>query len=378
MVASGNFMKTALFIFQLVTFLSCSVASAQSPEGPAKQFNVGIVVPLTGDLAEYGSAIRNGFELAKLQSPDKFNSIRFVYEDSRYDGKTAVEALQKLRSTNKINLYYLWGVSPTEAMLPIAASQKLAVIAETTVKEATVAKPLVIRAARTGERIAKALSAELAKRNVKSVSFIVTEIPFYTDILKHLTLYLKAEGIEIRKSQAVLPSQSDFKSFLLDRNSLAGEIMGVLLLPSQLITFYNQADQYRLPLKTFNADILDSQSIVEACPDNINGTFFTQVGVTPQFRETYTKKFGDDIQIGSAAQSFDVANLISDLFGSETNFGGAEEIIERLSRISNRTGATGQFGYSETPDGGKEIRMPVSMKTVENKKITTISEDTGF
>jgi branched-chain amino acid transport system substrate-binding protein len=366
-------MKNLTVIYLCILFGLVSFAQSET-----SKLNLGIIIPLTGDLAEYGTAIQNGFELARKENPEKLKNIEFSYEDSRYDGKTAVDALQKLKSTNTIDLYYLWGVSPTEAMLPIAAANKLPVIAETTVKEATVGKPFVIRAARTGERIASALVAEIKKRGITSVSFLVTEIPFYMDILRHLEVLLKAEGIAVKRSQEILPSENDFKSFLLDRSIDKNEALGVFLLPSQLITFYRQAAQAKLSLKTFSADIIDSQTIIDDCPENVNGTFFTQVGLTPKFRKLYSETYKNDIQIGSAAQSYDIARLVSELFKDSASKISKEEIIKIISSMPEQNGATGTFRYFETPDAGKEIRMPVSMKEVKNKKIVVITEDTGF
>lgn len=367
-----------LIIALCCLFHSNLTFSEDRPDG-AKTFNFGVVIPLTGDLADYGSAIRNGFELAKREFPERFNFIRFLYEDSRYDGKVAVSALHKLMATGEINLYYLWGVSPTEATLPIAAQHKLPVIAETTMKEATVGKPLVVRAARTGERIASALTAEIMRRGAKSVSFVTTDIPFYIDIRNHLEKKLISEGVIVVSSREVLPTESDFKNILLEKDLQRADLVGAFLLPSQLISFFRQSYQAKQSLRVFNADILDSQSIVDACPENINGTFFTQVGVTPEFRRRYLLAYGSDTQIGSAAQAYDVANILGELFNSAAAYSlTSDKIIEKVSRMAPRTGATGAFQYSENKDSGKEIRMPVSIKVVRNKKIETLVEDTGY
>ena len=371
-------MKRFFRLLTLVLLFQVNIASAETAAQQTRPFRLGIVLPLTGDLADYGVAIRNGFELARVQQPDRFQNIEFVYEDSRYDGRTAVDALQKLRSSGEINLYYLWGVSPTEAMLPIAASAKLAVLAETTVKEATVGKPLVIRAARTGERIAQALAAEIVRRHAKSVTLITSQIPFYLDIVKHLERLLKTANIKVLSNTEVLPSEADFRSVLLGKDIAKADLVGAFLLPSQLITFFRQADQAKLPLKTFNADILDSQSIVNDCPDNINGTFFTQVGVSPDFRKRYIAAFQNDIQVGSAAQAYDVANIVSTQFEDVAPPESSEEVIAILEKMPPSDGATGSFRFSSSPDSGKEIRMPVSLKEVRGRRIETISQDTGF
>jgi len=342
-------------------------------------FKVGIVIPLSGALAEYGTAIRNGFEMAKTENADLYSRINFVYEDSGYDGKTAVNALQKLKAEGSFDLYYLWGVSPTEAMLPIAVQDKLAVIAETTIKEATVGKEFVIRAARTGERIAMSIASELELRKVQNVSLLVTLIPFYDDIVKHLKVILNKKNIKISNVIEVLPSEFNFKTFLLNHKRIKEEApIGAFLLPDQLITFYKQMDQLRMKNQTFNSDILDSSTIIKECPDTVNNAFFTQVGVVDTFREKYKNTFKNDVHIGSAAQAYDIAVLIKDLFGNLQNKLEVAEIINKISLISSRNGVTGNFVFTDSLENGKELRMPVSMKMVRNKKIEVITEDTKF
>ena len=371
-------MKCNLVIRYLVLVFALYAFGVTPAKAEKDSFTFGMIIPLSGALAEYGVAIRNGFELAKKENPELFTNLNFIYEDSGYDANTAISALNSLRTTKSIDLYYMWGVSPTEAMLPVSDKNGLAVIAETTVKEATIGKEYVIRAARTGERIAKSLSSEIRKRNLKHISLIVSQIPFYTDIVKHLEQDLESNGIKIVKVQEVLPTETDFKQYIATFKQKGSDAIGLFLLPSQLITFYRQLDQAKLKVETFNADLLDSSTIVKECPKTIENAFFTQVGVVEEFRNKYLKFAASDIHVGSAAQSFDIAILIGELFGRSKNKLTSKEIIKAISEISVRVGATGKFGYSDTPDSGKELRMPVSLKMVKGGKIETITEDTGF
>lgn len=341
-------------------------------------FNVGVIIPLTGDLADYGSSIQRGFELAVSSTPQKFSNIHFVFEDSRYDANTAVSALNKLRTMNDADLYYAWGVSPTEAIIPITEANKLPLLVETTLKESTANKHYVIRAARTGERIAQALVDQISKRKIKSVSLIVADIPFYDDIVKHLNLLLPEKGIKITKVKNILPSDNQIRPYVLELKRQNAEAIGVFLLPSQIISFYKGAAELKLVRQTFSADIIGSESIINDCPGNINGTFFTEVGLTGDFRTLYSQKYGHDGHMGHAAQAFDVANLIRDLFGNLKRKLSSNDIITAISEIAPRSGATGQFRFSDTADGGKELRMPVAMKVIQGKKIETIVEDTKF
>lgn len=373
-----SFLRTASLL--AVVLVSSFFGSWLSPSlaDESGSFHVGVIIPLTGDLADYGSSIQRGIQIARSETPAAFSHIQFAYEDSKYEGKTAVTALEKLRASNATDLFYLWGVSPTEAILPITEARKLPVIVETTLKESTTRKKYVIRAARTGERIAKALAAELKKRGFSSVSFLNAEIPFYNDILQHLEALLPEQGISITKIHRLLPSENDLRHYIPKLHQQKNDALGLFLLPAQFISFYKEALQAKLSVPTFSADIIGSDSIIQACPNNINGTFFTEVGVTPEFRKLYEAKFGKDGHIGHAAQAYDVAIILRDLFGKLDRRPSNDEIMKAIAEMSPRQGATGDISYTDTPGDGKQIRVPVAMKHVRNKQIETITEDTGF
>jgi branched-chain amino acid transport system substrate-binding protein len=368
-----------IFQFASVAFICAAIFNPLQVKSENKgAFNVGVIIPLSGDLADYGVSIRRGFNLAVEQSPERFANIHFVFEDSRYDAKTAVSALQKLRTTNNVDLYYAWGVSPTEAIVPITEANRLPLLVETTLKESTTNKLYVVRAARTGERIAKSLVEQLSRTKAKRVSLIVADIPFYDDIINHLKSILPTRGIEITRIRSILPSENDVRAYLPELSKQKEDAIGVFLLPAQIVSYFKRAAEMKVKLPAFSADIIGSDSIIKDCPDNVNGTFFTEVGVTSEFRRLYNAKFKDDGHIGHGAQAFDVANIIADLFGRLDRKVTADDIMLAISHIPPQKGATGEFRFSDTPDSGKELRMPVAMKMIRDKKIETILEDTGF
>ena len=366
------------YLSTCVVLLSLCFACPSGASGDdTGRFNVGVIIPLTGDLADYGTSIQRGFDLATSGAPNRFSNVRFVFEDSRYDGSAAVTVLQKLKTSDDIDLYYAWGVSPTEAIIPIAEAGKLPLLVETTIKESTIKKNYVVRAARTGERIAQALAAEIAKRKFRSVTFLNTDIPFYDDILQHLQSLLSKANVKITRIDKILPSENDLRSHVLKLSKQKDDAVGAFLLPGQFVSFYKNVAQLKLSVHTFSADIIGSDSIIKDCPDTINGAFFTEVGITPDFRKLYTDKYGNDGHIGHAAQAYDIANLIGELFGNLKQRIARDDIMRTIAQMPHRTGATGEFHYSDTPDGGKEIRVPVAMKEIKERKIETLTEDAG-
>ena len=93
-----------LVIATILAILPSCYTMADPPD-----FKVGINLPLSGDVAEYGIAAKNGIEMAREEHPRDFEKITFVYEDNKYDGKTAVAAFHKQKDSDKVALSLVWG-----------------------------------------------------------------------------------------------------------------------------------------------------------------------------------------------------------------------------------------------------------------------------
>lgn len=106
----------------LILLLLLPVASFAEP---TRDFplRVGLVLPLTGVLAEYGQAFQNGVNLALSDSSEVAKNCTFISEDSKYDSKTAVAAFHKLTSSN-LSVVYNWGGPTSEALAPLADQKK--------------------------------------------------------------------------------------------------------------------------------------------------------------------------------------------------------------------------------------------------------------
>lgn len=92
-----------------------------------EQFKIGFMGPLSGSEARYGESIKRGVELAKKEVGIK--NLKILYEDSKCDGKEAVNAINKLISSDKVSVIIgevCSGV--TLAVAPIAEQQKVAMI----------------------------------------------------------------------------------------------------------------------------------------------------------------------------------------------------------------------------------------------------------
>ncbi len=95
-----------------------------------EEITIGVLLPLTGELASYGEPLKKGMELAleKLGTEAGGQGYKYtpVFIDSKADPKIAVAGMQKLLSVNGAR-YIIGDVSSstTLAMLPIAEQNKV-------------------------------------------------------------------------------------------------------------------------------------------------------------------------------------------------------------------------------------------------------------
>jgi branched-chain amino acid transport system substrate-binding protein len=69
------------------------------------KIHVGVMVPLSGETASYGMGVKHGIELAflDLKQSGKISNLVLNYEDSRCEGRSAVNAINKLISINHVS-----------------------------------------------------------------------------------------------------------------------------------------------------------------------------------------------------------------------------------------------------------------------------------
>ena len=96
-------------------------------------FRVGVSSALSGEVATFGTAAKNGIVLTTEENQQLFKNIDFIFRDDRYDAKTAVTIFNQLRTTGDIDLLFSVEVTPSEAIIPLAERYQFPVIANCTI-----------------------------------------------------------------------------------------------------------------------------------------------------------------------------------------------------------------------------------------------------
>jgi len=365
---TNRFLSAVAFV---LFFLTSLTAAAESND---KKFVVGLILPLSGELADYGEALRHGFEIAEEENPELFNHIELRYQDSQYDQKAALNAFGRLEQQGDVKLVHTWGVSPNETILPLANQRGRPVLAETSMRSAAVNRPFVVRAARTGYDAAERLVEGFSKKKWKHVGVIVTQIPYYTDIVDALKEFGAKAGVSVEVVAEVTPAEQDFRSIILRNKGKNFDAFGPLLLLNQILTFCEQAKAVKFTTPMFGAHIHNSLDAMKRCAPLSEGVLLPGQVVGKDFHDRYVSRYHTDLRLDSAAHSYETAKIIAQLFGNDKSYQyTTQEILDSLKTVKRAESSVGPYQYSETPEGGKAITFSEILLTYKNGQIVPFS-----
>lgn len=313
-----------------------------------KLLKLGAILPLTGGAAEYGVAVQNGFILAKETEPQLFKNIDIKFEDSKFDGKGAINAFSKLQTIDRVDIVYAWGAGPVQALVPVAERAKMPMIAATAEQAATKDKQYVLRFNYSSGTYAKRLLESLRSKHIKKIAIIAAEIPYYDLVISGMRESLKQdESVDVIAS--VPPSALDFKSeiTLFSHKSKNYDALGVFLVTGQIATFYQQADSLNLSIPTFGTDFFESADEIAKSGSGIIGAVYPGMNISNDFQNRYSKRFGTDVQIAYAGSAYDAALLIARSFKSHTK----EPLLGAIKKQSPLNGVAGVYTFNDATEG---------------------------
>ena len=336
----------------------------------AEPLTVGVSIPLTGGLAEYGVAIRNGIELAREEQPELLKNLRIVFDDNRYDPKLAVLGLNRMVDLEQVDLMYLWGVEPGLGAAPVAERRKVPTFVVSQHPNASAGYHYLIRYISPAEKYSAVMLEYLRAKGLKRFGILKSEISFFNVLIDEFAKRL-APDEELTVVQSFLPAESDFRSVVARLKRERFDAIGVYLFPAQLGQFFRAAAEQGYRPRAFGTTAFESATVIKSSFENMNGSVYSHVGFDPAFRERYVKRFGDDIEIAYAANSYDFISLTGKLFGAAAKRPAAEEILNAFMASPPETGVSGLRTFRGTEAEGRYFDFPVVVRRIEGNRIVT-------
>ena len=363
-------MKTTLHITLLTLSLLAVSFSAKAEN--SEPLRIGFIIPLTGPLADFGAAIRNGVRLAEEDNPKVRKVFTPVYEDSQYQSKTAVTNFRKLRSVDGVQAVYVFGGPMSDTLAPLAEQTFTPMFSTEYDVRYTKERKYVIRFANNAESYAESLLQELRSRNLHRFGIIKVDNQYHNTLSDALINSLNAEE-EATLIANVPPGENDFRAVIAKLRREKFDALGVYLTPGMQHSFFTQLKSSGLRFPLFGTDSFESREENRGVEEVVEGAIFANSSVSDSFVKRYRTRFNSTSQVVHAALAYEFALLVADLFSKESAPNDVENFVKRFALSNSRASVCGEYFYRMTPETGQYFSFPIAVRQVRNGENSVIS-----
>lgn len=348
-----------------ITTLSCK----QEP----KEIKIGAILPLTGDNAVYGVAIKRGIEIA-LAAVNENGGIRgrkltVIFEDDQADPQKTVTAYNKLTKVDKVPMV-LGGVfsASTLAIAPLAEKGHIILLSPTSsAVDITKAGDYIFRIYPSDSYDGLFLADFVAEKlKAKSVSILYLQVASISAISEVFKSKFESKGGIVKSYQGYKEGESDFRAPLLVVKQANPDVVFLPGYLKEMAIQLRQARELGLKKPIISISTFFDPKILNLAGNAAEGIMFStpvfdpmsQDTVTKMFVESYSKTFKEQPNIW-AGYGYDVLRVAS--YAIDKAIGNkrltSDGIKDALYSIKDFPGVTGLTTFDQNGDVVKELRM---------------------
>ncbi len=337
---------------------------------------VGVVLPLTGDLASYGKNAKDGIELAAQELNDMASKggggavrISLVVEDSKGQPQPAVSAFQKLTTVDRVSCVIGdVATSSTLAIAPLANSSKVVLMSPAASAPAiTDAGEFVFRVWPSDAFEASVVSDYLEKKPYRKIGVLYVNNDYGQAMLRIIGERLKTFGGAITDVEAFEQNTRDLRTQLSKLAAAAPEVIFLVSYPKDSITFLRQYAELGLQMPIVSTSSFEDPQILKEQGKVAEGVVFSSPlpadetdAVVGEFRKAYEAKYGKKPGL-VADYGYDALRVLTEaakLVGATDG----EALRSGLGKIKDFHGASGLINFDKNGD----VIKPAGLKTVRN------------
>ncbi len=348
--------SAALVLFLLL--LTIWSANCRSPDGEtAAELEIGAIFPLTGDIASYGIAAKQGIELAVQEINDQGGiggrQLTILYEDSQGQAANAVAAMRKLISVDKVPLVMGAAASSvTLALCPIANREKVVLITPiSSSPELTQQGGAFFFRVCPSDVVQAAMMAQWIKEeNHSRVGVIFVNNSWGDGLKNEFLLRFSSLGGEIAAVEAVNEGERNLRAQLTRIIVAKPDALYGITYGREGGALLRQAKELGFTEPIYGADVWGSPELLETAQETANGVKIivpTQFGGTEyeQFSLHFQETYGSPPDI-YAAYAYDMTKIVASALATSPR---GEALREALAQLSY-TGVTGLTQFDANGD----------------------------
>lgn len=364
-------MRTALLAgFILAGGLAAIRAMAQSTS--AEPLVAGVLFPLTGDAADWGTKGRKGLQLAT----DELNassacgrSVTAIYEDSQADPTIGLSAFQKLISADRVPVVIGDIVSSvTLAIAPAAQRAKVVVLSPTASAPAiTYAGDYIYRIWPSDNAEAKVIANYAIQRGFRRVAILYMNNDYGSGIQNAFTTDFEGDGRRVISAESYLQTNQDFRSALSKIQGQNADVLYVAGYYADSALVVRQARELGLSFPILGTTSVDDPKFIEIAGKAAEGVVYplatgydatSSDPLVREFIDSFQRRF-NQIPGWIEAQAYDAMGVICRASQKITGTPTGTAIKQGLDNLGTYNGVTGTIKFDQNGDVVKPIRLRV-------------------
>lgn len=355
--------------FLLIFLVMVSVSKLEKQEEDT--IKIGVILPLTGSLANVGAEVKVSIDIALQNS--KHDSVEIIYEDDAFDPAKSVDAFNKLVFIDKVDAVIgpLNG-SSIEAIRPIAQQTRTVIFTPWGAgnKVSDFVYKNSVETKNESSTIASYIASEL---KAKKVAIIYLQNEWGISHYNAFKSFAIQQGLDLVSEEAIGLDNTDYRTQLIKTKQANPEVIFVVHTGALGAVVAKQARELGITSQLIGQYGTESSEFIDLGGKNVEGfvyTSFFDENVKNYERDIFIKKFKDSYGASPqivAYNAYDIYNLLVDTIDSCDS--DKTCINEHISVTSDYNGISGNVSFV---DG--ELERNFYFKTISNGKFLPLSK----
>jgi branched-chain amino acid transport system substrate-binding protein len=351
-------MKTQIIIIS--SLIACLIfgenyATAQDVRPVVK---IGVIVPLSGDMALHGVEIQRAMKLALKQATQTHYSYKLLFEDNRLEAVPSVSAARRLLDVEHVDaVVTLW---PPTASVVIPLTEQRHVLHYTISWDPELARrnKYVLSHQAMVDAIVHSTLLMLKDKGIKQAAFLHMEETGFNLGAGCFQRLAPELGVTITANEAFPPDGTDFRS-LLDRvaRSKPEAYLVWAVMPSMDIVIRQLRERNAAVPITGYLDYAQDLSRLQGAE------YVSEMYASESFISAYKSAY-DSAPVSKGANAYDIMKLLINAYEQSPAIKpSAEQLKAGLTKIRDYPGAVGVFSIDEY---GNSAYSPVRRRVEGN------------
>lgn len=330
---------------------------------------IGVILPLTGDAAVYGKAMRNGIELGLDEvSGEGEREIRLIYEDDQGLPTQAVSAARRLIDVEKVPAIIGGAMSSTaEAIIPICDAAQVVLLSPSATKPSlTRLGSYFLRLWPSDDYDGKVMAETAYHRlGLRRISILYVNVAYGAGITEVFEREFEKVGGSVVSKDGYNQGATDFRTFLTKVKTANPEAIYLPGYVVEVTQILKQAKELGVKATFLGVNSFYDPKLIEIAGEAAEGAVFTYPTFDPKsgdpaiarFVAGYKDRYGIEPD-AFAAQGYDSFRVIKKALDElgETAVAGVL-ILKALHSLGPFEGSGGTFAFDERGDVEKSLRL---------------------